>query len=650
MKKYLLVGLAMGVGSTAFAQGSSNSFTLQKINPVAAKQTARVQDITTVGSTTDAFENMVYNLASRPTVASHPTTKAVTASTIGNTEYQNQTNASVCNRIVKNADGTIGATWTFAADPAWADRGTGYNYFDGTSWMAAPTVRIESVRTGFTNIGTTGTNGEAVVAHTTATTNLAFLSRPVKGTGAWTEQMLGVPDVWARLSVGGTAGTSMHVISQTTGVGTTPYMGQDGAISYTRSQDGGLTWDKVRTVIPQIDSSSYLGFGGDSYSIDANGNTIAIVAGGFDVDVVLIKSTDNGNTWTKTIVEAFAVPMFDATLMTTGDTNPADGAPDTVNASDASLNVVLDASNMAHVFYGRMRVVGDGAALSYFPYTDGLMYWNEGMGAAAPVMIAGVKDYNGDGLMNIYTDPGGAVLGMGTYQRSLTSFPSAGIDATGKLFVTYSSLFEGINDQGEGYDIANSTLIPPASAGKSFRHQYVMRSDDNGATWCAPIDLTQPDYADPAFDYHEGVYGAMTKDNDSFVHVIVQDDQAPGHGVSTTTTPDPQAGPANIIYYKIPVADLACGANIDDNSALSEISLFPNPTSNNVTLSLTSTKATKANITVYNMVGQAISQMDKNLANGNNSLTLDVSAYNAGIYFVNIVVDGKTNSQKLIVK
>lgn len=646
MKKSLLIGLAFGVGSTAIAQGSYTGptpFTPQKINPIAAKQSAVIRN--DIGATDD-FTTVVNNLGSKATVT--PTTKAFTSATIGTSEYQLQTNAAICNRITKNADGTISTSWTFAADPAWADRGTGYNYWDGLSWMAAPTVRLESVRTGFPSIGVTGTLGEVVVAHATATTDLTFLKRPVKGTGAWTETMLGVPDVWARLSVGGPAGQSIHVISQTTGVGGPPYMGQDGAIAYTRSLDGGTTWDKIRTVIPQIDSSSYLGFGGDSYSIDANGSTIAIVAGGFDVDVVLIKSTDDGNTWTKTIVEAFAVPMFDATLMTTGDTNPADGAPDTVDASDAAVNVVLDASNNAHVFYGRMRVVGDGAALSYFPYTDGLMYWNETMGSNPPVMIAGVKDYNGDGQMNIYTDPGGVVLGMGTYQRSMTSFPSAGIDATGKLFVTYSSVFEGINEVGEGYDIANSTLVPPTTQGKSFRHQYLMRSDDNGATWCDPIDLTQPDYANPAFDYHEGVYGAIAKDNDLDVHVIVEDDQSPGHGV--TVTADPQTGPANIIYYKVPVADLACGSSISENDVLSEITLYPNPANGSVNLVLNSSKAAKGTVTVYNMVGQAVSTMDKNFASGNNSLKLDISSYNAGIYFVSTIVDGKTYSQKLIVK
>jgi hypothetical protein len=142
----------------------------------------------------------------------------------------------------------------------------------------------------------------------------------------------------------------------------------------------------------------------------------------------------------------------------------------------------------------------------------------------------------------------------------------------------------------------------------------------------------------------------MAKDADGFVHVIVQDDQAPGHGVSTTTTPDPQAGAANIIYYKIPVADLACGASVSENELLSEISLYPNPASNNVNLVFNAAKASKASVTVYNTVGQAVTTMNKNLISGSNTIQLDITEYTTGIYFVSTVVEGKTYSQKLIVK
>ncbi|MDQ3049214.1 MAG: glycoside hydrolase, partial [Bacteroidota bacterium] len=267
MKKHLLLGLsAFGIAGSVLAQNTIPSVNLQKVAPAGAKLTLPYKKNQSAGTNQDLFESYVYGLAATNTA---PVNKAFTTATIGTTEYQNQTNSSVCNRIIKSSDGTISATWTMAQLADWSDRGTGYNYFNGTSWGAAPTVRIENIRTGFTNIGVTASGAEVVVAH--EATNIHVASRSAKGTGTWSNTALGFPDVWSRLSVGGSNGITLHVISQTTGVGNPPFMGQDGAIAYSRSLDGGATWDKVRTVIPQIDSSFYLGFGGYAYSIDAKG-------------------------------------------------------------------------------------------------------------------------------------------------------------------------------------------------------------------------------------------------------------------------------------------------------------------------------------------------------------------------------------------
>ncbi|MFY9229397.1 MAG: hypothetical protein WBI87_05315, partial [Bacteroidales bacterium] len=50
---------------------------------------------------------------------------------IGNTEYDIQSNKSIDSRIYLYPDGTIGATWIRGTGTL-ADRGTAYNYYDGT--------------------------------------------------------------------------------------------------------------------------------------------------------------------------------------------------------------------------------------------------------------------------------------------------------------------------------------------------------------------------------------------------------------------------------------------------------------------------------------------------------------------------------------
>lgn len=628
MKKQVLLGVAIGLGSFAFAQTSQAPIgvTPVKLKASVANRAQVYHKNQLPGGGTESFSSLVTSVRN----AQHQPSRAYTTTTIGNTGYQLQTNSSLCNRFVRAADGTMAATWTYSAQQSgWTDRGTGYNYFDGANWGAAPTARIESVRTGFTNIGFTSAGAEVVVAHEAS--DLHISTRTTKGTGTWSNAALGYPDVWSRMSVGGANGISLHVISQTTGTANPPYMGQDGAIAYSRSLDGGVTWDKIRTVIPEIDVNSYLGFGGDAYAIDAKGDTIVIVAGGFDVDVVMVKSVDNGNTWTKTVIFPFAIPMYDAATMNTDI--DSDGNADTLETNDASVAVLLDNVGKAHVWYGRMRVLEEvgGTAMSYFPGTDGLMYWNENMGSSAPVMITSALDIDGDMMLNV-TD-------WGTYQVSFTSHPSAGVDAAGRIYVAYAGIFEGDAENGAPGD------------GKSYRHTYIMASPDGGVTWCPPVDITDP--PGPLYaGYTEGVYGAMTKDVDGNVHVIVQTDAAPGHGVSTTTTPDPQSGSADMLYKQVPVADVLCPVSVNSNTmASASMQLYPNPASSFANLEMNIAKKGQASVRIYNVTGQMIQEIaNQEFAAGKYNFAVNLDQLQAGIYMINMTSADGIITKKLIVK
>lgn len=660
MKKQLLFGIALCIAGATIAQNSAtttSSYAPIKINPkVANKALPYIKNQQLGGENQNSFENIVSSLNNKPKTQVKSQNRAFTTTTIGTTGYQLQTNASICNRIVKSPDGTISACWTFSTETAsWSERGSGYNYFDGSNWGASPTLRVENVRTGFPSIGVTATGEEVIITHDG--TSLHNASRATKGTGAWANASLStVLDTWPRMSIGGANGQTIHVISQTSGSGTTPYHGQNGAVSYSRSQNGGVTWDKQRTVIPEIDSSNYLGFGGDQYSIDAKGDTVAIVIGGFDTDVILLKSINNGDSWTKTIVHKFPIPFYDAATMVT-DTVPADGNIDTLETNDASVAVLLDNQGNAHVWYGRMRVVcdapgtGTGQGLSYFPGTDGLMYWNENMGSAEPVMIEGAYDLNANGTLDMYIDPAGATLGFGSYQVSLTSHPSAGIDPNGNIYLSYSSIFEGMDDQNTG-SLDNST---GTHTGKDYRHTFVASSNDGGLTWCPGKDITNPEspLESGAYDLLEGVYGAMAKDADGFVHLIVQQDNNVGHGVSTTTPVDPQNSMiADIVYYKIPVADVLCTSGINEyGKNNSNVSVYPNPANTSATLTFTNTAKENVVVKMYNVTGQMVAELTNQTYNaGTHNLNVDLAKYNAGIYFYTVTVGSNMISGKMIVE
>jgi hypothetical protein len=635
MKKQVLLGVALGIGCFAIAQNAQPSHSAlapAKLKPSVSNRSEiyhknQIMGADNVSAPAPSFSSLVNAIKHEQSGPS----RAYTTTNIGNTGYQLQTNAAICNRVVKSPDGTISVTWTYSNQQAsWTDRGTGYNYFNGTSWGAAPTVRIENTRTGFTNIGITQAGAEVVVSHEAS--NIHVSQRPAKGTGAWSDAALGFPDLWSRLAVGGANGQTLHVISQTASTG--------GPVAYSRSLDGGTTWDISHYTIPEIDASQYLMFGGDTYSIDAKGDTVVIVLGDLDIDVVMLKSIDNGTTWTKTIVHPFPIPLFDGASM---DTDlDLDGLGDTLATCDGSVNVLLDHQGMAHVWYGKSRVLEDpgAGALSYFRGTDALMYWHEGM--CAPVEIAYAEDIDGDGALTV-TD-------WGRYRVSMTSFPSSGIDAAGTLYVSYASVWEGDADNGAPGD------------GLSYTHTYVMSSPDNGATWCMPIDVTDPA---PSVGYTEGVYGAMSKDVDGFVHLFVQTDGAVGNGLTVSSdnaNPDPQSGSADILYKKIPVADVnTCASSgtlcmlttsVNDKPAsLSSMELYPNPASSVSNLEMN--VATKGNVSVkiINVTGQVISEVsNQEYAAGKYNISIDLSKLQSGIYMINMTSNDGVVTKKMIVK
>ena len=89
-------------------------------------------------------------------------TKNVTDDVIGGSRYDNQTNGCIMSRIYLWPDNAVTATWIYGELDAagYSDRGTGYNYYNGTTWNAAPTARVETTRTGWTNVNPWNGNGE----------------------------------------------------------------------------------------------------------------------------------------------------------------------------------------------------------------------------------------------------------------------------------------------------------------------------------------------------------------------------------------------------------------------------------------------------------------------------------------------------------
>ncbi|MGL5890487.1 MAG: hypothetical protein ACRC3B_11410, partial [Bacteroidia bacterium] len=173
-------GVFFSVHLLAQSSMPAGSFTVPAVASV--HQTARFY--------TTPAELFISAAAQQPAQNAQPSLPlSATETVIGNSTYPLQTNNSVHRQIIAHSDGTVSAMWTYSSGSffSWPERGTGYNYFNGTSWGAQPTLRLENVRTGFGDIIVIGDGRELTVAHNTGNNSQHFMQRAAKGTGAWTD-------------------------------------------------------------------------------------------------------------------------------------------------------------------------------------------------------------------------------------------------------------------------------------------------------------------------------------------------------------------------------------------------------------------------------------------------------------------------------
>ena len=521
MKKIttIIASMLLAVGLTAQIVPGQNHSKLLK---------AKMNKITMSGD--EALTHLILN--PNPHTSAVLNSKAnTTEDVIGTTTYDLQSNAAVQNRIVVHTDGTISAGWTISQqyNTTYSDRGTGYNYFDGTSWGAAPSLRLEDTRGGWPSIIALENGSECAITHNTDNQYINNTTSSTIGSGTWIEnQVSNGYMIWNRSAAGGLDGNTIHMIAVTAAAsfGGTPFNGLDGALVYYRSQDGGLTWDTIDVQLPGMDTSMYNGMSGDVYAIAAEGETVVVAYFDDWGDSYIVKSTDNGDTWTKTTFLDFPVDKY---AMDDGLDLDNDDTLDMVYSSDNYGALILDDNGDAHVFYGIMRYIDDDlsdASSSWFPTTNGIAYWNESFGAdtTPPTMHAGdtslwysdmmnehwivdAPDLNNDGQVAGIDSVGGYSL----YYASRASMPNAGFDAVGNIWLSFSGYTETAD---------NGTQV--------FRHLYVTKSEDGGATWKTPVNVTPHDAWN---GMQECVFGSMNPTIDDKLQIVYQLDFEPGLAV-----------------------------------------------------------------------------------------------------------------------
>jgi len=546
---------------------------------------------------------------------------------LGETFYDLQSNASINNRFQVWDDGTMAAVWTRGLEAAaFNDRGTGYNFFDGSSWGDWPTQRIETRRTGWPSISAWGTGGEVVVAHN-GVEGLEWLTRDEKGTGAWTQtNFLGPAGIenditWPRMITSGDNNEIIHLFVNSY----VAYMNQPQALLYSRSDDGGQTWAPHHVILDGMGDDHYFELGADDYVLAAQGNTIAMLYSSDWADMFMMKSDDNGDSWEKTVIWEHPYPFFDWNTTVT----------DTFFSVCNAANIALDPDGMAHVVFAINRVAHFelGTTYNLWPYYDGIGYWNESMqgfsndvNALAPPQygyansemvedvnyIGWMQDVDGDGVVTLNT-------GIMYYQQhGPSTMPTIGINDLGNIYVIFSSTTE--------------TYVT-----EEFNYKHLwFRAYENGS-WGGFTDLSES----IVHIFDECYYPVIGDVSGQVIHYIYNADISPGLAWS-----DDHAWQQNRIIhsrYDIPVA---IGEEMADGFAFG---LNPNPARDRAVVSLELEGPANVVVTITSLNGQKVREVNRKVQGGHARIGVDLGGLPPGTYLCRVQAGGHTANSKLIV-
>ncbi len=622
MKKILLIALVLGFSVSLMAQKANLQEDAEKYS-VKVSASDLIRDN---GSNTNS--DFMHSLSKKFSIDEEQ---------VGNTQYDLQSNSALSNRAHRYEDGSMAFVWTMGLEsaPNFPDRGTGYNFFDGSSWNDMPTERIEDENTGWPSYAPLGENGEIVVSHTG--TNLKISTRENKGTGEWNYQEFAGPEghdiLWPKVA---TNGNTIHMVGNlpNTANGGSVYEGLDGAMLYSRSTDGGETWVDENILLPGLTSDEIESINADDYILETNGDIVTILISGPWLDLILMKSEDNGENWEKTVIWENLynnIPLED--IVTT----------DTMWAPDGSLTSEIDSEGKVHVAFGLTRYLKEeaGDEWSYFPFTDGIIYWNENMEPLEDEenqhdalsydnleedvnYVAWTPDVDGDGTIDIG-------------ENELYSY------RTGGMATQVSMQMDEDDDILLVYTVPREDLF----AGE-FHYRHVYGRSKAGSTWEEPFDLTGGEIH--MFD--ECIYPQVANINpdDEHIHIFYQKDNTPGLALDE----DHDWVDNQIVHLKASWNEFGTVSNENGITTAESHKVsqnYPNPVTGSATVDVELSEKANVSFNIVNMVGQSVYTEDRGAVNaGTHQFNINARDFETGVYFYNVTIDGQKTTKKMVIR
>ncbi|MFH1298056.1 MAG: T9SS type A sorting domain-containing protein, partial [Bacteroidota bacterium] len=314
-----------------------------------------------------------------------------------------------------------------------------------------------------------------------------------------------------------------------------------------------------------------------------------------------------------------------------GDTTGAFFCP------DGTCSVALDNTGKAHVVFGLQRASGDEAGGKYwYPFTDGVVYWNENM-PALPEMMNWDSLYANGNLIGWVTDSMvwyAASTELAYYYNSMTAYPNIIADASGDLYAVWA----GVTDL---RDINNYML----------RHLFGTASLDNGENWSEDIQHLTDDFL---YTWSECVFPFVAKNSTDYLYLIMQEDGEAGLQFYGAQGAQGQAAITqnNMIVMTIDKSRFWPIAVEETHGSSFQVSPpYPNPVKDLTAMTLILENPGDVSVHVYSLIGQHVQNLNKGrLQAGPHELLVDASGMKAGVYFISVKVGDQVQTRKMIVE
>ena len=650
MKKVLLLSLGLAMGFGAFAQ-----------NRVAKEAVSGKATVSKVAVGNDIYTGSVLENSAK-------STSSVVVNRYTNFEegvametyYDLQSNGYVSNRMYQKANGDVAVVTTMSREQnlTASDRGTGYNFIAGGNMSNLgdiPEVREEAnatgadMRTGWPSIAPYGAEGEILVNHASG---LNYWIREKAGQGEW-DGPYSIPNPqgleypfslsWPRVATSGANNDVIHVVCASQHQVSTDVMVN--AQFYCRSTDG-QNWEVGYSPLEETGEHIDI-YSADDYSIATNGDVVAICyTAVFYGHAIVMKSTDNGQTWNRIVV--WENPYIgdwetDENTITPEETPAQTPVHSTVAVGpDGTVHVAFSVATYAHT------ELGNTFSYYYGRTADGIAYWNDTRAALTNLrlweddpenegyVLHSMDSVNFCGWLPFYSNiadfDNNAVYKNDDYiyqfYGSCSGFPALSVDPEGNLALAYST------------PDTERELFNAESYYRSTVMSYKAANDEG---WHVAVEHVFDDFMHMVDEsMFVNAAPSVTRQGEFWFSYVA--DNVPGLAWGSGAS---QSSPENNQCYIFKISSEFIPVGTEELIARDVVyNVYPNPASEYIFVS--SSMDADATVTFTNLAGQTVKVVNTNLTTGDNSVS--INDLNSGVYFCTVSANGYSHTTKVVVK